>query len=113
MNYLTMPEAKKEVSGRYLPNGEEIAVFFKDANITLVFEKTDFQSSDFNDDNNCEILIWPSISINGVVLEASYVLQALRSQVRAEDAVDPEGLFRGLDGIRARAAIAAADKAAT
>ena len=46
------------------------------------------------------------IVINGCAIEVHYIVQALRSQIAAEDAVDPEGLFRGLDGIRARAAIA-------
>lgn len=48
----------------------------------------------------------PCIVINGFAFDAQYILSALRAQVRAEDAVDPEGLFHGLDSIRARAALA-------
>ena len=51
------------------------------------------------------------IVINGCAIECAYLIEALRSQIRAEDAVDPEGLFRGLDGIRARMAVAAATAA--
>ncbi len=53
--------------------------------------------------------VW--IIINGFAIEAQYILSALEAQVRAEDAVDPDGLFRGLDSIRARAAISKARSA--
>lgn len=47
------------------------------------------------------------VVINGAAIDPSYILSALRAQVRAEDECDPEGLFRGIDSIRARRAIAA------
>ncbi len=54
---------------------------------------------------------WSNEANARLMAAAPELLSALQAIVARQDAVDPEGLFRGLDDIKARAAIAKATEA--